>query len=667
MDRQKHRLSVLIAVVLLAGGMAFALGRQWISPPQPASEPDSGSALQPGEQPSPNGRPASVEAGNSSAVADASAPTSAAGATAFRGRVIDAVSQQPVQEFEVHLIRVRPDTGTTDLPVSKAFRSASGRFIWTALAEGTWHAAITAPGYQQFNLDKLDLKRSGTREIAMPLRRGYEVRGRVIELSSGAAVVGAWISFRPFGTEDDFWHKPYAQSQEDGSFSLDGIPGGDVILTVQESQHAWRRVAARVNEKTPPQEIALSTGGTIAGTVMTAAGAPVKTLVSLLGPGEFDFVVETSETGQFAFEHLAASRYGLAAGTDAGRVSHEVNLGEDEINANVVLVLGAGRRISGTVNGFRPEHRDRIEVVARHESKRGLSRATVDQRGTYALNGVEPGNVVVSVFGPSVRFEQSVVVPSEADVTLDIEYPSGARLSGVVTQGGKPVRETTVRLQRVGDKSEVLYEATTSEQGRYEVEGLPPGEYFMRAKGDIVRRITVVGDAVQNIEMTSLRLSARVVEDGDAVPIVGAHVYARGTGRETAGVRSNTQTDDFGRFDLTGIEPGEIVLIVYKPGYELHREKIVYSATGANQAITLRRSAGVEVRVKPGARRFPRGFTITQMLPGSAYAVDLWIPVSREGTCHVPNALAGTTFQIGRFSGEPIVMEKWDGQPFELQ
>ena len=572
-----------------------------------------------------------------------------------------------MQEFEVHLIRVRPDTDTTDQPVSKAFRSASGRFIWTALAEGTWHAAITAPGYQQFNLDKLDLKRSGTREIAMPLRQGYEVRGRVVELSSGAAVVGAWISFRPFGTEDDFWHKPYAQSQADGSFSLDGIPRGDIILTVQESQHAWRRVPVTVNEKTPPQEIALSTGGTIAGTLMTAAGAPVKALVTLQGPGEFSFGVEASETGQFAFEHLAASRYRLAASTDAGRVSHDMTLGEDEINANVVLVLDTGRRISGTVNGFRPEHRDQIQVVARHANKPGLIRATVDQRGTYALIGVSPGNVVVSVFGPSVRFEKSVVVPSEADVTLDIEYPSGARLSGVVTQGGKPVRETFVRLQRVGDKSEVLYQATTSEQGRYEVEGLPPGEYFMRAKGDIVRRITVVGDAVQNIEMTSLRLSARVVEEGGAVPIVGAHVYARGTGQETAGVRSNTDTDDSGRFELTGIEPGGIVLIVYKPGYELHRENILYSAPGTNQAITLRRSAGVEVRVKPEGRRLPRGFMITPSLPGSEYKVDLWMPASREGTYHVPNALAGTTFQIGRVSGEPIVIEKWDGQPFELQ
>ena len=102
MDREKHRPFVLIAVLLLTGGMTVA-----------------------------------------------SAPISAASAAAFRGRVIDAVSQQPLQKFEVHLIRVRPDTGTTDQPVSRAFRSASGRFIWTALAEGTWHAAITAPGYQR--------------------------------------------------------------------------------------------------------------------------------------------------------------------------------------------------------------------------------------------------------------------------------------------------------------------------------------------------------------------------------------------------------------------------------------------------------------------------------------------------------------------------------------
>jgi hypothetical protein len=108
------------------------------------------------------------------------------------------------------------------------------------------------------------------------------------------------------------------------------------------------------------------------------------------------------------------------------------------------------------------------------------------------------------------------------------------------------------------------------------------------------------------------------------------------------------------------------VLEVYKPGYELHREKIAYSSPITDKTITLRKSAGVEVRVQPGSRRFPRGFTLTQTFPGNDYVVDMWMPLDPDGLCHVPAALAGTTFQIGRFSGEPIVFEDWDGQPFEL-
>jgi hypothetical protein len=74
----------------------------------------------------------------------------------------------------------------------------------------------------------------------------------------------------------------------------------------------------------------------------------------------------------------------------------------------------------------------------------------------------------------------------------------------------------------------------------------------------------------------------------------------------------------------------------------------------------------VEVRVKTGSRRFPIGFTLTQYIPGNDYEIDLWMPLDREGMCHVPSALAGTTLNIGRFSGKPIVIEEWDGQSFEL-
>lgn len=288
MERPKHRRLLLLVCVLLAGGMAFALGRQWTSTPDPvpgSAQISTRSLIEPpsGNLPSATGEAIST---NTSALPSTSA--SDPSAATFRGMVIDAVTRQPVDEFEVHLNWVQQDTDTGYVPpISKSFRSASGRFSWTGLRTGTWRPAITAPGYQQFNLDKLHLlPAKATRDITMPLRRGYAVRGRIVEQSGGAAVIDAWVSFRPFGTEEDSSrHISYAQSKADGSFFLDGLPGGDVILSVVAPKHAQRLVAITVDERTPPQEIAVFTGGTIAGTVVTARGTPVKTLVSLVGPG----------------------------------------------------------------------------------------------------------------------------------------------------------------------------------------------------------------------------------------------------------------------------------------------------------------------------------------------------------------------------------------------
>jgi hypothetical protein len=59
-----------------------------------------------------------------------------------------------------------------------------------------------------------------------------------------------------------------------------------------------------------------------------------------------------------------------------------------------------------------------------------------------------------------------------------------------------------------------------------------------------------------NIDIPLTQLSARIVEEGSTVPIVGAKVYVRGSTPETARVRGDKQTDDFRQFTLTGIEPG---------------------------------------------------------------------------------------------------------------
>ncbi len=585
----------------------------------------------------------------------------------LRGQVIDAVTRQPVKDFTVIAARVERAGGgaTQHEPIRRKFTSQTGRFSWD-LDAGYWHAAVLGPGHQQFDLGEREfLADESTPELVVPLLRGNALRGRVFDRSTGAGLPDAGVGFRKPGAEGDRSELPtFVQSQGDGSFTLDGVPAGDIVLTVGVRGYAYRELELTVDEKTQPIEIALSVGGTIAGVVKTLSGAPVKGRIFLYGPT--NYFGASDEAGRFSYEQMRPGQYAVSAQTPAGSASQDFVLRQDERKEDIVLTVGGGRSVRGIVRGLRPEQLSQAYLLLRTASARGLFSAKPDAHGVYALNGVPPGRAVISVHGGGREFDKPVDVPADQDAVVDIVFPAGARLSGRMTRGGEPAANKSVWMQLADDRSGILYRAFSSTDGQYEIEGVPAGEYRLRADEDISRVIAIAGDAVLNIDMPLVQLVARVVEDGGAVPIVGANVHLRGSEPATARVRGDKQTDHFGRFTLIGIEPGEIVLVVYKQGYELHREKIAYSAPITNKTITLRKSAGVDVRVKPGSRRFPRGFTLTQHIPNNDYEIDLWMPLDREGLCHVPAALAGTTFHIGRFSGEPIVIEEWDGQSFEL-
>ncbi len=594
----------------------------------------------------------------------ASSPSRGAG---FRGRVIDAVTRQPVKAFEIQLKRIRREYSPGDQPISRQFKSQTGRFVWKDVEAGTWRAALSAPGYQMFNVDEISIVEGEvTPEIVIPLLHGFAVRGRVVESNTGVPIADAHISFRQVTVQEDFRKsRPHTRSKEDGSFVLDGVPAGDILLMVAAQNRAHRELPLFVDEKTPSQEIALSTGAIIAGIVITTSGAPIAGEVYLHERGGMH-LGKTDEAGQFSFDHRPPGRYRLSANTSAGSATQAFILEQDEIKDGIVLTVGGGRSVRGMVKGLRPERLQEVLLVLHTKSSNTSFRTQPDASGSYALNGVPPGQAVMRIHGAGFEMKKPLEVPGDADVTLDITFPAGARLSGRITQDGKPAVQVPLWMRRVEDKSDVLYHTTTNADGSYEIEGLPAGDYSMRVHDDIRRNVTMAGDAVLNIDIPSVQLSARIMEESGAVPIVGATVYLRGNTPETASVHGDKQTDDFGAVALTGMEPGELVLVVYKPGYELYRETISYSSPITNKTIRLRKSAGVEVRIQPGSRRFPQGFTLTQHVPGSEHPIDLWMPLDRNGVCHVPSALAGTTFHIGRFSGEPIVFNDWDGQPFEL-
>jgi hypothetical protein len=667
MDRPKHRRFIFVGIALLAAGALLLLGRQWSSSPGPAALPAKEATARQSTPELDRAEPiVAHEAAQPAASTPAASPTQSA--TGLRGRIVDAVTRKPVREFTVRLERIEREGGGTirrNEPLVRKFASDTGRFAWD-VAAGYWLGTVQAAGYQQFNLEEQEFSADKpTRERVMPLLRGLALRGRVFDNNTGAGLPDARIGFRKASAEDNGREMSApVQPEADGTFTLDGVPAGDIVLFIGATGYAYRELELTVDEGTAPIEIALSVGGKIAGVVKTAAGAPVKGRLWLNGPT--NFIGELDAAGRFSYEHMRPGRYTVSADTEAGSASLEFVLRQDERKEDLVLILGAGRSIRGVVKGLRPEQLSQAHLSLRREAAPQFFSARPNAQGTYAFNGVPPGRAVISVYGGGRQFEKRVEVPGDGDATLDIVFPAGARLSGRITRGGEPAANKGVWMQLADDRSGILYRAFSSVDGQYEIEGVPPGEYRLRADEDISRVIAIAGDAVLNIDIPLVQLAARVAEDGGAVPIVGANVYLRGSEPATARVRGDKQTDHFGQFTLIGIEPGEIVLMVYKQGYELHREKIAYSAPITNKTVTLRKSAGVDVRVKPGSRRFPRGFTLTQYIPNSDYEIDLWMPLDREGLCHVPAALAGTSFHIGRFSGEPIIIEEWDGQSFEL-
>jgi len=657
---------VNVGLVLLVGAVALLLVHQWNSKNAPTPLPEKMATLPVVVEPAPDrGEPPHVDA-----PPPATTPASPATQSGtFRGRVLDATTRQPVQEFEVRLVgAARGQIGGNEPQAAQTFQSTDGRFAWQQAPAGHWNVTVAAPRYQRFIVDGISIAAGKvTREVVMPLRRGHTLKGRVFDQISGAGIGDASVGYRE---ASDLWPNPakdrYEKSKDDGTFVIDGVPSGNVIVTALATEHARRDITVTVSEDTPPVEIGLSTGGKIAGMVLAADGMPVKGHLMLAGPG-VPFHSRLDETGSFSFANRPAGRYRLTASTVAGNASLDFELAENEIREDIVLKIAAGRSVRGVIRGLRTEQLERTYIGVR--SKSGYLNAKPDAQGAYLVRGVAPGRALVDVNADeSRRIAKSIDVPADRDLVLDIAFPPGARLSGLVTQGGKPAPGRSLWLGPADGKGDTGYQARTAQDGRYEVEGVQSGEYRISVGQDASRVVTIAGDAVVNFDIPLVQLGGRIVEDGGTVPIVGAGVHVIGTEPQTAHVRNYKEADDFGQFRLTGVEPGDLLLTVYKPGYEMYREKIAYSAPITNKTIMLRKSAGVRIRLQSAANGEQiRPFYLLEKLPGSDYGIGLWIPIDAEGVGSLPNALAGSKLTLQRPGSKPVVIEEWDGQSFELK
>lgn len=596
----------------------------------------------------------------------------------LRGRVIDAATREPVRKFTLHFHWDR-STGYRQAPPARTFDTDDGRFEWEDATPGVWAIIGSARGYQRFELERVRLRPGETTpEIVLPLRRGHAVKGRVYDEASGVGIAAASVNFREsqvdrFAANWRIRDSFAVRSGKNGSFVLEGVPSGRITLSAGVDGYAGREVEIVVGDETAPVEIALFVGGSISGRLTAADG--VTALAGSAGlfrlDERFGSSSRTTQSGEFSYQNLPAGRYkitGQAAGMTAER---EITLAANERIEGIVLALGAGHSIRGVVTGLRPETLERVNIEwDNHGSGGPPAPVRVDARGAYELRGVPPGRVNVRAEVRNSRaLSRTVEMPRDRDLTVNFEFPSGARLSGRVTHRGKPVVGARVNPRQPRTQGELsIHGATTTQQGDYVIEDLPPGEYFLRIANYRSRLIQVSDDMVFDMDVPSAQLSGRVLEAGGKVPVIGAEVVIWWA-EDPARIRQFANTDHLGGFVIVGLEPGEFVLSAHKSGYELYREPFSFSAPVADMTIRLDQGKGVEAQVRDAINGKPlRSMNLhaVETIRGR-HGISFNVTLDENGVGYVPSRLAGSTLSFGADGYAVAEVRDWSGDELRLK
>ncbi|WP_129642744.1 carboxypeptidase regulatory-like domain-containing protein [Peristeroidobacter agariperforans] len=663
--------------VLLILGLIVCLGllSRWVMRPDAVDAPPTPSS--PVTQAAPLAtEPAVVEPPPLAAETQDAVPV--AGPEVFRGRVIDAVSRQPVRAFQLEFHpHFQPGSPA---PEAQSYRTKDGRFAVRGLPDGVWTIYTTARGYQRFELADLSISSSkAVEEILIPMQAGLVLRGRVFDETTNEGVGAAKISFREAHVgryEGNFRNRPSTTSKADGSFALDGVTPGSVRVAIEAQNYVSRELDVFIRPKAPPLEVALSTGGTITGYLAGADGiTPVAGFASLRHLEENSTKArQSSSAGEFTFNRLTAGRYELVGRGGSLSGKREITLSHNERLAGVVLAMSANHNISGVVSGLRPEELQRVNVFLFREGGQDVHspQSTVDANGAYELTGVSPGRVrIVASIGAGRKVTKVVEMPEGSDLAVNIEFKRSFSLTGRITRGGKPVAGAAVEPNSLtASAGEFLTQgAVTSPEGDYALEYLPDGEYSLIVGYSYVTpSVRVSEDTVFDIEVPESQLAGRVLEEGGKVPVVGAVVglipaQPGGNGRRnwTGGT-----SDHFGQFSVLGLQPGDFLLTAYKPGFELYRVPFAYGSPISDMVIPLRRGRGVEVRVRDAES----GKTVStaralELLRGSA-GIVVHLSPDQNGVSYLPGGLAGSSLRISANGYASNVINDWNGQQLEV-
>ena len=485
------------------------------------------------------------------------------------------------------------------LAATTAISGADGSFRVEGVSPGRHRLRVATSREGWTGVDKeLTVGPGGLNRVEVTLSRGGLLTGRVLK-ADGTPAPGAQLRADPDGGRG-LLMPITAESGGDGTFRIAGLPDG--TATVQ----AWDPVFGVARQEVGPfsgasqQQVDLRLGpaASISGRVTFDDGSPAAAVsVAFTGQGRgMPYTsVSTVDDGRFSVQGLLPGRYTVKARRKLGpwnlSTSFErpdlriVTLEGEQRAEGVELVLPkGGRNIGGVALLADGQPAVGAQVVAGVEESGRAGRppghvvehrGMVREDGRFLIEDVEAGLFTLWGLRPGLpEVEVNHVAAGRQDAQLQFTAP--ARLSGVVVDGsGRPLPSYSLNVvpgaspgetpeQRVRRTQLGVFGARSvrNPEGRFDWSGLRGGNHEIRIHaptGAVATRTVALaaGEHKQGLRLVGergVRVTGKAVDLDSGAPLDRLLVYAR-----TAGRNVDTTTNAEGRFELSGMVPGEEV------------------------------------------------------------------------------------------------------------
>ena len=510
------------------------------------------------------------------------------------GRVVDAAGTPAAGAS----VRLKPDDFTLmrglDARDLRKRADGDGRFRFEHVGPGTWSLEANQ-GSATAKVDGIELQPGTQREVDLQLQTQDQLTVIVsTQLSEPVADARIRVTL-----EGAFLSTGYGTTDASGRAQI-GVDTGTALVTVEHELYQDESTQVVLEPGSNELVVQVSPGGTIRGSVRSAAGAPLA-LATVKAQGEDSlnmpvayrrYLNPPTETisdrsGQFQLTGLEPGKYFLAAsapGFAANGPAQPIEIDGQSVDG-VDIVLEPGGSITGAVTGLDSTDLANVEISATRNAEWQVT--APDPEGAFAFENLAQGEWKIAArrgddFGAR-SVERSVTIRSStADVFVELPFERGLRLSGQILLAGEPMIGGYLGALQTG--GEEFRWTQTDHRGQFEVEGLEPGAHRLRIRQrtggtehrsidlqtdleglriDLQPPATLVGVVVDGT--TRQPLAGAWLTAGDAAQIA-ALVREDNTAALALGTAGNTSSYNGGRFELK-LGPNVEQLWVTHDGY----------------------------------------------------------------------------------------------------